>query len=187
MKTNDTHKTRTRLTKRQAEILEFICQSVQLRGFPPSIREIGEAVGLSSSSTVHSHLQSLEEKNYIRRNPSKPRSIEVVDWPKSGSKVVDVPIHSKGSTENATISLPVELVGDADSFLYRIDSERYKQEAIMPGDLLIINPGQDAKEGDMVLASTKSDMAELKKRTAMDSDKLIGKVVGVIRQLDASK
>lgn len=68
-----------RLSRRQQQILDFVRQSVEKRGFPPSIREIGEAVGLSSSSTVHSHLRSLETKRYLRRNPSKPRSIELLD------------------------------------------------------------------------------------------------------------
>ena len=68
------------LTKRQQEILDYIRQEVHRRGFPPSVREIGEAVGLSSSSTVHSHLSALEAKGFIKRDPSKPRALEVLDF-----------------------------------------------------------------------------------------------------------
>ena len=186
---------RARLTRRQSEILDFICRSVRSRGFPPSIREIGEAVGLSSSSTVHSHLRTLEEKRYIRRNPSKPRSIEIVDWPRHPqSRLVDVPVRA-GMPEEAdlpeVLSLPIELVGTAGSFLYRVDSENYLQEAIMPGDLLIVNPDHGPREGDMVLTSTGMDgPAQLstfktppRPTEAGCSERLLGRVVGVIRKL----
>ncbi len=71
---------RHELTKRQSQILDFIRADIHRRGFPPSVREIGEAVGLSSSSTVHSHLAALEAKGFIRRDPSKPRALEVLDY-----------------------------------------------------------------------------------------------------------
>jgi len=186
---------KARLTRRQSEILDFICRSVRSRGFPPSIREIGEAVGLSSSSTVHSHLRTLEEKHYIRRNPSKPRSIEIVDWPRTAqSRLIDVPVRA-GLPEEAdhpeVLPLPIELVGTADSFLYRVDSENYVQEAIMPGDLLIVNPDHGPRDGDMVLTSTGRDgsahLSTFKTpplpTEAGSHERLLGRVVGVIRKL----
>jgi len=186
---------KARLTRRQSEILDFICRSVRSRGFPPSIREIGEAVGLSSSSTVHSHLRTLEEKHYIRRNPSKPRSIEIVDWPRTAqSSLIDVPVRA-GLPEEAdhpeVLPLPIELVGTAGSFLYRVDSENYVQEAIMPGDLLIVNPDHGPRDGDMVLTSTGRDgsahLSTFKTpplpTEAGSHERLLGRVVGVIRKL----
>lgn len=182
---------KARLTRRQSEILNFIVQSVQSRGFPPSIREIGEAVGLSSSSTVHSHLRTLEEKKYIRRNPSKPRSIEVMDSPKGqNARMVDVPVRSTQppGTEPEILPLPMELVGTAESFLFRVDCESYRGEAIMPGDLLIVNPNNGIREGDMVLArSTDDGPARLctyrDTSNGQQDPRLLGRVVGVIRKI----
>lgn len=182
---------KARLTRRQSEILDFIVHSVQSRGFPPSIREIGEAVGLSSSSTVHSHLRTLEEKKYIRRNPSKPRSIEVVDNPKGqNSRMVDVPVRSTEpqGTAPEVLPLPMELVGTAESFLFRVDCESYRGEAIMPGDLLIVNPNNGVREGDMVLARSTDD-GPARLTTYRDTSngqqdpRLLGRVVGVIRKI----
>src|SRR5450759_4873409 len=76
------------LTKRQQQILDFIRAEIHRRGYPPSVREIGEAVGLSSSSTVHSHLAALEAKGFIRRDPSKPRALEVLDY-RDADRAVD--------------------------------------------------------------------------------------------------
>lgn len=176
------------LTSRQREILNYIYRVVQSRGVPPSIREICEAVGLSSSSTVHSHLRSLELKNYIRRNHSKQRSIELINWTGSPScRVVDVPVRpSENAETEQNITLPVNLVGNARSFLYRVDSSRYTNEAIMPGDLLIINPAQPIKNGDMVLsASQESEESAqvLKYAEKSEHGDLLGRVVGVIRQI----
>ena len=134
---------KTRLSRRQQQILEYIRESVISRGFPPSIREIGEAVGLSSSSTVHSHLKSLETKGFLRRNPSKPRSIELLDGPRAGGvRMVEIPVSDPQHTDGPrkTISLPLELVGDQESFLYQI-KEPYRNENIVPGDLVIVNWG----------------------------------------------
>ncbi len=191
-----TPQNKARLTRRQAEILDFICRSVRSRGFPPSIREIGEAVGLSSSSTVHSHLRTLEEKRYIRRNPSKPRSIEIVDGAgATASRLVEVPVRAGDSDPSADLEvlpLPIELVQNPDSFLFRVDSENYRQEAIMPGDLLIVNPDHGPRDGDMVLARAGQDEpAQLctynKNRSTPAGDpadaRLLGRVVGVIRKL----
>lgn len=182
---------KSRLSRRQQQILEFIRQSVQSRGFPPSIREIGEAVGLSSSSTVHSHLRSLETKGYLRRNPSKPRSIELLDGPKgTGIRLVEIPVgvHSENDGPRRTISLPLELVGNRESFLFPVDTERYRDEAIMPGDLVIVNRSSGVREGDMVLTDD-GDNPTLCRFTngnrvseGRADLEILGRVVGVIRK-----
>lgn len=92
-----------KLSKRQEDILEFIKEEVKLRGYPPSVREIGEAVGLASSSTVHGHLARLESKGLIRRDPTKPRAIEILDMDEASNipkiSAVNVPIVGKVTAE----------------------------------------------------------------------------------------
>lgn len=182
---------KTRLSRRQQQILEYIRESVISRGFPPSIREIGEAVGLSSSSTVHSHLRSLETKGFLRRNPSKPRSIELLDGPRiSGVRMVEIPVsdprHNDGPKK--TISLPLELVGDQESFLYQIN-EPYRNENIVPGDLVIVNKN-GALNGELVLARQGQELrltrwSEGAPRPSESlQDSVLGRVVGVIRRFN---
>lgn len=96
--------TKHRLTRRQEQILEAIRASLRDRGFPPSIREIGEAVGLSSSSTVHSHLRTLERHRYIRRDPSKPRSLQLVDGPGT------MPVHERLAALEALVRDGIQVV-----------------------------------------------------------------------------
>lgn len=185
---------RSRLTNRQREILEFICRSVQTRGFPPSIREIGEAVGLSSSSTVHSHLRSLESKGFVRRNPSKPRSIEVLDGATgSTGRLVDLPVGVPGAqTEKLpkVMSLPYDLAGDPDAFLYPVEGEGLAEEAIVAGDLLIVSPrSQNARSGDLLLLRDQEGGLQLQ-RLSRDpvptngkaAPGFLGRVVGLIRR-----
>lgn len=186
---------KNRLSRRQEQILFFIRESVESRGFPPSIREIGEAVGLSSSSTVHSHLRSLEAKGYLKRNPSKPRSIEILDGSSHRSRLIELPI-SKSSdqfissttsdSDQETMPLPVELAGGKESFLYTIE-RNYSQEAIISGDLVIVNRSSKALRGDMVLAQDASGVA-LKRLTSSPEDPsaILGRVIGVIRKLERS-
>ena len=183
---------KTRLSRRQQQILEYIRESVISRGFPPSIREIGEAVGLSSSSTVHSHLKSLETKGFLRRNPSKPRSIELLDGPRiSGVRMVEIPVSDPQHTDGPkrTISLPLELVGDHESFLYQIN-EPYRNENIVPGDLVIVNRNNGAINGELVLERQGQELrlirwSEGPARTSEPvHDSVVGKVVGVIRRFN---
>lgn len=184
---------KTRLSRRQQQILEFIRESVLSRGFPPSIREIGEAVGLSSSSTVHSHLRSLETKGFLRRNPSKPRSIELLDGPRvSGVRLVEIPVGDPnvgGEGPRKTISLPLELVGDQESFLFPVE-ENYRNEAIVPGDLVIVNRNGGSSDGELVLTRD-GDGLKLTRKVARPSDsgpdgRILGRVVGVIRRFPSS-
>ena len=187
---------KARLSRRQQQILEFIRESVLSRGFPPSIREIGEAVGLSSSSTVHSHLRSLETKGFLRRNPSKPRSIELLDGPRvSGVRLVEIPVgdpNGSGDGPRKTISLPLELVGDQESFLFPVE-ENYRNESIVPGDLVIVNRNGGQLDGELVL-SREVEGLKLTRITRTigrppDSGadaRILGRVVGVIRRFPNS-
>lgn len=184
-----------RLSRRQEQILFFIRESVESRGFPPSIREIGEAVGLSSSSTVHSHLRSLETKGYLKRNPSKPRSIELLDGSSNRPRLVDLPIAKipgrlldsnppADGQPQETMPLPMELAGSRESFLFTVE-RNYSQESIVSGDLVIVDRSDKALRGDMVLAQGPTGVG-LTRLTAPPEDPtaILGRVVGVIRKLD---
>lgn len=179
---------KTRLSRRQQQILDFIRESVMSRGFPPSIREIGEAVGLSSSSTVHSHLRSLETKGFLRRNPSKPRSIELLDGPRiSGIRLVEIPVGDPQGSDGPqrTISLPFELVGDQESFVFRVE-ENYRNESIVPGDLVIVNRNGGTHDGELVLSRESEGIKLTRVSGAANriepNPSILGKVVGVIRK-----
>lgn len=181
---------KNRLSRRQEQILFFIRESVESRGFPPSIREIGEAVGLSSSSTVHAHLRTLETKGYLKRNPSKPRSIELLNVSGNRPRLVDLPISSSDGTtkhENGrperTMPLPLELVGSRESFLFTVE-KNYQQESIVTGDMVIVNRGAETSDGDMVLTQGPQglDLTRLASPPE-DSSAILGRVVGVIRKL----
>lgn len=186
---------KSRLSRRQEQILFFIRESVESRGFPPSIREIGEAVGLSSSSTVHAHLRSLESKGFLKRNPSKPRSIELLDVNGNRPRLVDLPVSTvpghlveTESTGNGhsekTMPLPMELAVSRESFLYTVD-RNYRQESIVSGDMVIVNRGAEPANGDMVLTRGPQglDLTRLASPPE-DPSAILGRVVGVIRKLD---
>ncbi len=186
---------KNRLSRRQEQILFFIRESVESRGFPPSIREIGEAVGLSSSSTVHSHLRSLESKGYLKRNPSKPRSIELLDGTSNRPRLVDLPISkapgrlldgqaAPDGQPVETMPLPMELAGSRESFLFTVE-RNYSQESIVSGDLVIVDRSDKALRGDMVLAQGPTGVG-LTRLTSPPEDPsaILGRVVGVIRKLD---
>jgi repressor LexA len=153
------------LTDRQRQILEYIKSEVHLRGYPPSVRDIGSAVGLSSSSTVHSHLSALEAKGLIRRDPSKPRALEVLDFrdtsrgaglshvhavPLVGQVAAGAPILAAENIE-ATIPLPDELADDT-NFILRVKGDSMIEAGIFDGDYLVIRQQQTADNGDIVVA-----------------------------------
>jgi repressor LexA len=153
------------LTKRQQEILDYIRQEVHRRGFPPSVREIGEAVGLSSSSTVHSHLAAIEAKGFIKRDPSKPRALEVLDFrdnergvdygrvyavPLVGSVAAGEPILAAENIEQ-TIPLPPEL-GAEDTFILRVRGDSMIEAGILDGDFVVVRQQDTAQNGDIVVA-----------------------------------
>ncbi|MDO9556937.1 MAG: transcriptional repressor LexA [Coriobacteriia bacterium] len=153
------------LTRRQQEILDFIRSEIHRRGFPPSVREIGEAVGLSSSSTVHSHLAALEKKGFIRRDPSKPRALEVLDYrdndravdygavqavPVVGEVAAGSPILAAENIES-TMSLPTEMAGEG-TFILRIKGESMIEAGILDGDFVVVRQQSSAMNGEIVVA-----------------------------------
>ncbi|MEA4902941.1 transcriptional repressor LexA [Desulfitobacterium sp.] len=151
------------LSQRQNAILEFIKQMIQEKGYPPSVREIGDAVGLMSSSTVHGHLQTLEDKGYIRRDPIKPRAIEVLEIANdvSEKKVVQVPIIGRVTAgqpilaqENIedTFPLPLELVNDDKVFFLKVRGESMINAGILNGDLILVRQQSTASNGEIVVA-----------------------------------
>jgi len=152
---------RPALSRRQKEIFEYILSCVKKKGFPPSIREIGQAVGLSSSSTVHSHLRSLEETGYIRRDPAKPRTIEIVPSSEDQESIFTIPILDRlegprpwaiKEHAGATLRVPSGLGGRKHSFLWRMTGESMKEAGILPGDLILVDGGAQVENGDIVVA-----------------------------------
>lgn len=165
------------LTPKQRAILDFIVQAVQARGFPPAVREICEAVGLSSPSTVHAHLGSLEDRGYIRRDPTKPRAIEVrwreaVDEtpePREDRTVRELPIYGSiaaGPTSLAEQNLegvlhfPREFLSDTNHFVLTVKGESMIDAGILDGDLVVIRSQQDASNGDIVAAQVYGETGE---------------------------
>lgn len=153
------------LSSRQRQILDFIRAEIHRRGFPPSVREIGEAVGLSSSSTVHSHLAALEAKGLIRRDPSKPRALEVLDYrdtdrgidyervqavPLVGQVAAGEPILAAENIE-ATLPLPVSFSGE-DTFVLRVKGESMIEAGILDGDFVVVRQQSTASNGEIVVA-----------------------------------
>ncbi|HHV94821.1 MAG TPA: transcriptional repressor LexA [Firmicutes bacterium] len=155
------------LTERQREVLEFIKERVRRKGYPPSVREIGEAVGLRSSSTVHGHLRRLESKGYIRRDPTKPRAIEIIDdeppaeIPITMKELVSVPIVGSVTAgqpilavENIEdyVPLPRDFASDGTTFMLRVKGDSMIQVGILDGDYVIVRQQPDATNGDIVVA-----------------------------------
>ncbi|MCU9611966.1 transcriptional repressor LexA [Caldibacillus lycopersici] len=166
----------TKLSTRQQEILNFIKKEVREKGYPPSVREIGEAVGLSSSSTVHGHLARLESKGLIRRDPTKPRAIEVLDSEREENITVsyrNVPIVGKvtaglpiTAVENIDeyFPLPERLAPSSDTvFMLEIMGESMIEAGILDGDYVIVKQQSTADNGDIVVAMTEEDEATVKR------------------------
>ncbi|MBI3257253.1 MAG: transcriptional repressor LexA [Actinobacteria bacterium] len=164
------------LTDRQQAILTFILNEQQQRGYPPSVREIGEAVGLTSPSTVHSHLGSLQRMGYLVRDPSKPRALEVRYDPSSGAAVDRRPVHhvplvgdvAAGTDvlaqENIEEVLPVpaDLTGDGTLFMLRVRGDSMVDAGILDGDLVVVRQQSDANNGEIVVAGIPGDEATVK-------------------------
>jgi repressor LexA len=150
------------ITRRQQEILDYIRKVVWERGYPPSVREIGEAVGLSSSSTVHGHLDRLEEKGLIHRDATKPRALEVVDEREMRSRrLVQVPMVGRVTAgepilavENIeeTYPLPFDLIRDENVFMLTVRGDSMIEAGILDGDYVIVRRQSTAQNGDVVVA-----------------------------------
>src|SRR6476646_5408174 len=164
------------LTPRQQQVLEFIDAEVRHRGYPPSVREIGEAVGLSSSSTVHAHLAALQDKGYLRRDPTKPRAIEICFEPDSGAVVDRRPVRhvpligdvAAGTgtlaAENIeeTMPLPEDLTGDGQLFMLGVRGESMIDGGIFDRDYVVVRPTDTAEPGDIVVAGIPGEEATVK-------------------------
>ncbi|MFJ7735036.1 transcriptional repressor LexA [Lysinibacillus sp. NPDC097287] len=164
-----------KVSKRQEDILAFIKEEVRAKGYPPSVREIGEAVGLASSSTVHGHLARLEQKGLIRRDPTKPRAIEILEPEDTIQKqsVIHVPLVGKvtaGSPitaiENIEEYFPLpDTYGTSEDqlFMLEIMGESMIEAGILDGDLVIVKQKSTANNGDIVVAMTEEDEATVKR------------------------
>ncbi|SFG61068.1 repressor LexA [Halobacillus alkaliphilus] len=167
----------SKLSKRQQEILDFIKEQVIMKGYPPSVREIGQSVGLASSSTVHGHLSRLEKKGYIRRDPTKPRAIEVIELeedhsiprseasyaPVIGKVTAGYPITAVENIEEY-VPLPDSLAGtDDNTFVLVVQGESMIEAGILDGDMVIVRQQQTAQNGDIVVAMTEDEEATVKR------------------------
>ncbi len=200
------------LTERQQAILSFIRAEIQKRGYPPSVREIGEAVGLSSSSTVHAHLSHLEEMGYIRRDPTKPRAIEVLVGNETAiyrQDIVSLPIVGKVAAGQPLLAeeniedyfpLPKDFGPIAEAFILKVRGESMIEAGILDGDLVVVQKTQHAENGEIVVALIE-DEATVKRffrengRIRLQPENqnmapiyatevsIAGKVVGLVRRL----
>ncbi|MBP0725935.1 transcriptional repressor LexA [Bacillus sp. RG28] len=174
-----------KLSKRQSEILNFIKEEVKSKGYPPSVREIAEAVGLASSSTVHGHLERLENKGYIRRDPTKPRAIEILgentsldnDIPFSPSQelhnVMNIPVIGKvtagvpiTAVENVEeyFPLPTSIAPSSDQvYMLRVEGDSMINAGILDGDYVIVKKQYTAENGEIVVAMTEESEATVKR------------------------
>jgi repressor LexA len=149
------------ITARQRRILEFIRETVQVRGYPPTVREIGEAVGLTSSSSVHAQLANLERQGLLRRDPTKPRAMELQGPRRGRPNAVSVPLVGRISAgapiladENVEsfLAVPAEFAGDEDHFALRVTGESMIEAGILDGDVVVVRRTDAATEGDIVAA-----------------------------------
>jgi repressor LexA len=159
--------TSAELTGRQREIWSFLVDYVDRHGYPPTVREIGEAVGLASPSTVHAHLANLERAGLLRRDPTKPRALELVGrgkqaetveaelpkLPLLGQIAAGGPLLAEQNVEDE-ISVPERLRGD---FLLRVKGESMIEAGILDGDIVVVRRAQDARDGEIVVALAGDD------------------------------
>ncbi|MCM3089071.1 SOS-response transcriptional repressor, LexA [Bhargavaea ginsengi] len=202
-----------KMSKRQEAILTFIKEEVRSKGYPPSVREIGEAVGLASSSTVHGHLARLENKGLIRRDPTKPRAIEILETGDAIPKadVLQVPVVGKvtagqpiTAVENIEEYFPLpDQYGSSDDqlFMLEIMGESMIEAGILNGDYVVVRQQSTANNGEIVVAMTEEDEATVKRffkesghfrlqpenpsmdPIIVDQVSILGKVVGVYRHI----
>ena len=200
-----------KLTKRQQEIFEFIKRYSSEHGYPPTVRDIGKAIGLTSSSTVHAHLSNLEKLGLIRRDPTKPRALEllgqaakkVVPGPRGlpliGRVAAGAPVLAEENIEDY-IDVPVIAGGDAGEYVLRVHGDSMKDAGILEGDFVVVRPQDTADDGQIVVALVGEEATV--KRFFKESDhirlqpenealepirvrdvQILGRVVGVCRRM----
>ncbi len=198
-----------KISAKQLEILEYIKSQILERGFPPAVRDICEAVNLKSTSSVHSHLETLEKNGYIRRNPTKPRAIEILDdsfnlirrevvnVPIIGRVAAGEPILAEQNVENY-FPIPMEFMPNKQTFMLKVSGESMINAGIFDGDYVLVEERGEAGDGEMIVALVE-DSATVKtfykeeglirlqpENDTMDpiivSDcTILGKVIGVFR------
>jgi repressor LexA len=147
------------LTPRQRRILEFIAETVRSRGYPPTVREIGEAVGLTSSSSVHAQLATLERRGHLRKDPTKPRAMALSDSPRVQGVVVPLvgriaagePLLAEENVEDHLV-VPMGFAGDAEHFALTVQGDSMVGAGILDGDVVIVRSGSTADDGAVVVA-----------------------------------
>ena len=168
--------TETELTGKRKEILDFIAEQLRERGYPPSVREIGEAVGLTSSSTVHTHLTTLQRQGFLRRDPTKPRAIAVRYDANSGAAIERRParhIPLVGDVAAGTnviaqenveelLPLPEDFTGDGQLFMLRVRGDSMIDAGIFDGDYVVVRQQEEADKGDVVVAGIPGEEATVK-------------------------
>jgi len=201
-----------KISKKQEEILEYIKSEIVSRGFPPSVRDICEAVHLKSTSSVHSHLETLEKNGYIKRDPSKPRAIEILDEnfnmlrremvsvPVVGRVAAGMPILAEENIESY-FPVPAEFMPNAETFMLTVKGESMINAGIFDNDRILVKCQKTAENGDMIVALVDDDSATVKTyykenghyRLQPENDtmdpiivdhmEVLGKVIGVFRFL----
>ena len=198
-----------RISDKQREILEFMKHEILNKGYPPTVRDICEAVKLKSTSSVHSHLETLEKNGYIRRDPTKPRAIEIIDdnFNLTRREMVNVPLLGRVAagepilaTENidSYFPVPAEYMPNAESFMLKVKGESMINAGIFDGDQILVEKCSTARNGDMVVALV-DDSATVKTfykeanhirlqpendsmdPIIVDNCEILGKVFGVFR------
>jgi repressor LexA len=176
------------LSTRQTEVLEYIRSTAESRGYPPSVREIAEALGLRSPSTVHSHISSLVKYGYLRRDPSKPRAIEVVgrseepissrpsqpgrEVPLVGRIAAGTPILAEEDIQD-TYTLPTEIVGTGPVFMLEVRGDSMVDVGILNGDFVVIRRQPDALDGQIVAALVDGEEATIKRLERRDGQVIL--------------
>ena len=152
-----------KISQKQQEILEYIKSQILERGFPPAVRDICEAVHLKSTSSVHSHLETLEKNGYIRRDPTKPRAIEILDdsFNFMRREMVNVPIVGRVAAGEPILAqqniesyfpIPMEFMPNSQTFLLTVKGESMINAGILDGDMVLVEQRQTAHNGEMVVA-----------------------------------
>ncbi len=206
-----TNKISNDLNEKQQEILDYIKYTIKNSGYPPSVREIGKAVGLSSSSSVFNHLVKLEEKGYIRKDPIKTRALipidpetelttESINLPLVGNVAAGIPILAEENIEEY-LPVPVTFVGSGNHFVLRVKGESMIEAGIMDGDFLIVRQQSKAANGEIVVAIVEDEATvkrfykkdgriELRPENSsmqpmiFDDVKIAGKVAGLLRRFN---